>query len=282
MNTNYITYLQSQSRSPLTIANYIRYVDMFLKYVNKPEQEIEYMDLISWKNTFTNLKPNSQNIRISAVKNYFSFLKKIGVVEHDVTESFEKTKVRECDVEQKPYITAEQLRSMVNCATTFRDKAIVLLFATTGVRFSELANITLEDYANLSGEDDRELTIVGKGNKVRRIYIVDETKEAIDMYLATRPDSEYNNLFLSFGGKPLQNNNLSNTIKNIAKKAGLPFYEKMGCHSLRAGYATTKHAQGESLINIQEALGHASLNTTRRYIKRSQSEINASMKRVAF
>lgn len=282
MNQNYITYLESQRRSPLTIANYTKYINMALEYIRKPENEITYMDLVAWKNTFANLKPNSQNIRIAAVKNYFGFLKKAGVTTSNPAEELEKQKVRDCDVKQKPYIEAHYLRDMVNHARTLRDKAIILLFATTGLRVSELTGITLEQYKNMSGNNERELAIVGKGNKTRRVYINDETKMAIDCYLTARPRSEYNNLFLSFQGGPIHSNNLSQTLKNVARNAGYPQWQDICNHALRAAFATTKAEQGVPLTTIQSAMGHAKLDTTLIYIKRNQNVINDAMANMAF
>lgn len=282
MNQNYITYLESQRRSPLTIANYTKYINMALDYIRKPENEITYMDLVAWKNTFANLKPNSQNIRIAAVKNYFGFLKKAGVTTSNPAEELEKQKVRDCDVKQKPYIEAHYLRDMVNHARTLRDKAIILLFATTGLRVSELIGITLEQYKNMSGNNGRELAIVGKGNKTRRVYINDETKMAIDCYLTARPRSEYNNLFLSFQGGPIHSNNLSQTLKNVAKNAGYPQWQDICNHALRAAFATTKAEQGVPLTTIQSAMGHAKLDTTLIYIKHNQNVINDAMANMAF
>jgi site-specific recombinase XerD len=255
---------------------------MALDYIGKPESEITYMDLVNWKNTFTNLKPNSQNIRISAIKNYFAFLKKSKVIEENPADGLEKQKIRDCDVKQKPYIEAHYLRDMVNHARTIRDKAIILLFATTGLRVSELTNLTVEQYINLDGLDGRELAIVGKGNKVRRVYINDEVKEMIDNYLNTRPKSNYNNLFLSYYGGPIHSNNLSQTLKNVAKKAGYPMWKDICNHALRSAFATTKAEQGTPLTTIQASMGHSKLETTLIYIKRNQNAINSAMKNMAF
>lgn len=282
MNTNYTAYLQSKSSSPLTIANYTKYINMALDYIGKPESEITYMDLVNWKNTFTNLKPNSQNIRISAIKNYFAFLKKAKVIEENPADGLEKQKIRDCDVKQKPYIEAHYLRDMVNHARTIRDKAIILLFATTGLRVSELTNLTVEQYMNLGGLDGRELAIIGKGNKVRRVYINNEVKEMIDNYLNTRPKSNYNNLFLSYYGGPIHSNNLSQTLKNVAKKAGYPMWKDICNHALRSAFATTKAEQGTPLTTIQASMGHSKLETTLIYIKRNQNAINSAMKNMAF
>ena len=282
MNANYITYLQSKSSSPLTIANYTKYINMALDYIGKPESEITYMDLVSWKNTFTNLKPNSQNVRISAVKNYFAFLKKAGIIDSNPAEELEKQKIRECDVKQKPYIEAHYLRDMVNNARTMRDKAIILLFATTGLRVSELTGVTLEQYRNMNGKDNRELTIVGKGNKTRKVYINDETKLAIDSYLLTRPKVDCPNLFLSFQNGPIHSNNLSQTLKSVAKRAGYPMWQDICNHALRSAFATTKAEQGTPLTTIQAAMGHSKLETTLIYIKRNQNNINNAMANMAF
>lgn len=282
MNKDYIVYLESQSRSPLTIANYTKYINMALDYIGKSESEITYMDLVSWKNTFTNLKPNSQNVRISAVKNYFAFLKKAGIIDSNPAKELEKQKIRECDVKQKPYIEAHYLRDMVNNARTMRDKAIILLFATTGLRVSELTGITLEQYQSMNGKDNRELTIVGKGNKTRKVYINDETKLAIDSYLFTRPKVDCPNLFLSFQNGQIHSNNLSQTLKAVAKKAGYPMWQDICNHALRSAFATTKAEQGTPLTTIQAAMGHSKLETTLIYIKRNQNNINNAMANMAF
>lgn len=282
MNVNYTAYLQSKSSSPLTIANYTKYINMALDYIGKPESEITYMDLVGWKNTFTNLKPNSQNIRISAIKNYFAFLKKSKVIEENPAEGLEKQKIHDSDIKQKPYIEAHYLRDMVNNARTTRDKAIILLFATTGLRVSELTSITIDQYKNLGGLDGRELTIVGKGNKIRRVYINDEVKEMIDTYLLIRPKCECDKLFLSFQNGTIHSNNLSQTLKKVAKKAGYPMWNDVCNHALRSAFATTKAEQGVPLTTIQSAMGHSKLETTLIYIKRNQNAINNAMKNMAF
>ena len=269
MNTNYITYLQSMDRSAHTITNYTKYIQNALDYIQKPEEDITYMDLIEWRGTLKHLKPNSQNLQIAAIKNYFAVLYKMGVINTDPAQKLEKTRVRESDVKQKPYLDPQQVRNMVNCANTLRDKAIVLLYATTGLRVSELTGLTVDQYNNMDGQDNREIEIIGKGKRHRRIYIVDETKEAIDAYLRARPNSEYNNLFLSNYGGPIHSNNLSQTLKNIAHKAGIENWEDISNHALRAAFATMKNEQGVDFVTIQAAMGHSSLDTTLIYIKNS-------------
>lgn len=282
MNTNYITYLQSMDRSAHTITNYTKYIQNALDYIQKPEEDITYMDLIEWRGTLKHLKPNSRNLQIAAIKNYFAVLYKMGAINNDPAQKLEKVRVRESDVKQKPYLDPQQIRDMVNYANTLRDKAIVLLYATTGLRVSELTGLTIDQYNNMDGQDNREIEIIGKGKRHRRIYIVDETKEAIDAYLRSRPNSEYSNLFLSNYGGPIHSNNLSQTLKNIAHKAGIENWEDVSNHALRAAFATMKNEQGVDLVTIQAAMGHSSLDTTLIYIKNSQKHINNAIKQMAF
>lgn len=282
MNENYITYLQAQNYSNATIKNYSQYIKQMLNYVNKPEKEICYLDLVNWVSTINHLKPNSQNIQISAAKSYFSFLKKCGVIKEDPTINLKKKKIRECDLKQKPYIKASELRGLVNTASTLRNKAIILLMASTGLRVSEMINITLNQYKNMSGENHRELEIIGKGNKHRRVYINDETKEAIDSYINSNPKRKCENLFVSFTGGPINRNNFGLTLKNIAKKSGVENWKDVSNHALRSAFATTKAEQLVPLTVIQSSMGHSRIETTMRYIKTNQENINKAMANMAF
>ena len=284
MNANYITYLQSQSRSPLTIENYTKYINMALEYIGKPENEITYMDLVDWKNTFTNLKPNSQNIRISAVKSYFGFLKKAGIITSNPADELEKQKVRDCDVKQKPYIEAHYLRDMVNNARTIRDKAIILLFATTGLRVSELVGLTLKQYQDMKANGNNVIKITGKGNKERLVPFNQETQAAIDDYIKTRNMGTVHSdkLFLSHYGNDIARNNLSMTLKDIAKKAGIPFWNEICNHAMRSACASIYGEAGVPVANIRDLLGHSDLAVTSRYIKTSVEQVSSAVMNMSF
>lgn len=286
MNANYVNYLRANSFSENTIKNYTHYVNDALEFIGKPETEITYMDLVNWKNTFNNLSVNSRNFHISAIRNYFAFLCDIGIIrENDnPAKKFKCISIREGDVKQKPYINGKDLRNFVNAANTLRDKAIILLYATTGLRFSELAGISVEDYMNMDGENGREIMIVGKGNKHRRIYIADEVKEAIDSYLRSKPYrvDGCNCLFVSSRGNKMSPNVLNGIIKNIAKRAGFEEWEKMSNHCLRAAFATTKNEQGVPLVDIQRTMGHSKIDTTLIYVKTNQHILNSVYREMAF
>ena len=279
MNATYINYLKGDQKSPRTIDEYTKYVKQMLDFVGKPDVEVTYVDLVDWKASIAHLAPSSVCLQIAAVKNYFQFLVDAEMLDKNPADKIKRPAKKN---KEKPYPEAWMIRAMVDNARTDRDRAIIMLFATTGLRFSELANITLDEYKNMGGSDGREIRIVGKGAKERTVYVNDEAKLYIDMYLTTRPRNGSDKLFLSFTGQELHENCFSQTLKNVAKKAGISFWNEVSPHWLRASFATLQSEAGTPVATIQAAMGHASLTTTLVYIKHSQARINNAMKTVAF
>ncbi len=284
MNKYYLDYLKLKNYSQNTIQNYLKYTNEALNYINKAESEITYADVLQWINTFNNLAINTQNIRISALRNYFNFLLENNEIQENPLKQIKRKKIHEGEYKEKPFIDPHYLRDMINVTNNKKEKAIILLYATTGLRVSELINITLKDYLNMKGEEGRELEIIGKGSKKRFVYVNNETKEAIDNYLNSKERKDHTSefLFISRQGNKIAINNLNGTIKKIAKKAKIPFWKNMSNHCLRAAFATSKNIQGISLPVIQKAMGHVNLSTTLLYIKSNQAQVNNSMRTMAF
>lgn len=276
---DYITYLKSEQKSIKTINEYVKYATQMLSFINKPVNEITYMDLIEWKSSISHLSSNSVCLQIAAIKKYFEFLVDTDVINNNPSAKLKRPTKK---AKEKPYMTKDMVKAMIDNATNFRDKAILLVFATTGLRVSELVGLTLDQYKNMGGIEHREIKILGKGSKERTIYINDETKKAIDKYLLTRPTVDCDKLFLSFQGGDIHSNNLSQTLKTIAKRANIPFWSEISNHTLRAAFATIQSESGTPVATIQAAMGHSSLNTTSVYIKHSQNNINNAIKSVVF
>ena len=87
---------------------------------------------------------------------------------------------------------------------------------------------------------------------------------------------------MSHWDNPINSNNLSKTLKFIAKEAGVPCWQDICNHCLRAAFATTKAEQNVPLTVIQKSMGHARLETTLIYIKNNQANINKAMRNTAF
>lgn len=279
MNIAYINYLKGDQKSPRTIAEYTKYINQMLEFVGKEEDSITYTDLVNWKASISHLSPNTICLQIAAIKSYFGFLEEAEIITSNPATKIKRPAKK---AKEKPYPEASMIRAIVDNARTDRDRAIIMLFATTGLRVSELTGITLDEYKHMGGAEGREIKILGKGSKERTVYVNNETKLAIDMYLTTRPKSDCDKLFLSNWGNELQENNFNLTLKNTAKRAGVPFWKEVSPHWLRSSFATLQSEMGTPVATIQAAMGHASLTTTSVYIKHSQRNINNAMKAMAF
>ena len=278
MEKNYIDYLVANRKSENTIKFYTRYVQSMLNFINKPENEITFSDLLSWQRSISNLASSSMALQINAVKNYFKYLESIGTINNNPANHLVLPKVKN---KVKPYCTVENISDIINNARSYRDKAIISLIASTGIRMSEMATITMAQWDTMKRYNGRNITILGKGNKERVIYINDMTMKAIDDYVSHKKKTE-KYLFESNGGKIMNDSNLNKMIKNTAYRANIPFWNEMTCHTLRAAFATIASDKGVPVAVISSALGHESLATTTKYIKTCQEQVNDVMNNMIF
>ena len=149
-----------------------------------------------------------------------------------------------------------------------RDYAIITIFLNCGLRLSELVGINISDIHF----DDKRLTVIGKGNKERTIYLNDSCINVINEYLAVRPrDAKHDSknsdkaLFLSNFKQRISNRTVENIVKNELQKAGLD-PTRYSTHKLRHTAATLMYKYGQVDIRaLQELLGHQSISTTEIY-----------------
>lgn len=279
MNQNYIMYLKASGKSEKnTIIPYVKYVNNMLNFIGKDEANITGEDMLNWQNSLAGLSSATIDLQIDAVHSYFKFLTRFNIIKDDPSQMLIAPKVEH---KEKPYMSKEMVRRMIDCADTLRDKAIIMTFASTGLRVSELSNITLDDYNNAI-HNGNELIIEGKGRKQRTVYINNTTKEAINNYLASKPIGDTHWLFKSKTGNKLSPNSLSQTLKKIARWADIPFWKDMSNHYLRSAFATIASENGIAVSVISKAMGHSSISTTSVYIKNNQNQINEAMKSMIF
>lgn len=276
MNANYVNYLRATKKSENTIKNYTKYVSQMLVFINKPESEISFDDLINWQASIAHLSANTVCLQIASVKSYFDYLYKAEIVSKNIAEGLGRPKV---NPKAKPYLEAEDVRKLIEASRTIRDKAILLTFCTTGLRISELVDLTREDFEQ--AKTTREIIITGKGNKQRSVFLNDEVIEVINKYLKTRiDDSEH--LFVTFKNTKLNEESFSRTIKATAKRAGLPYWEDMTNHTLRAVAATRYAEAGVPIEDIRDMLGHSNVAVTSIYLKSCKNNIRSAMMQKIF
>ena len=149
-----------------------------------------------------------------------------------------------------------------------RDRAILELLFSTGLRVSELAGLDVKDI-NLK---TREISVMGKGRKIRVVFVSDSAAEALTNYLSARSD-EYQPLFIRYkGGHPIDPEgwdarinvrSLERLVKKYALIAGIAIDPTP--HTLRHTFATDLLRRGADIRSVQELLGHANISTTQIY-----------------
>jgi len=218
------------------------------------------------------LGKKSQNyylIALRALLNYFA--------ERDI-ESLPSSKVKLAKQKTEGNISflempdVEKIVKVPDTSTPngLRDRAIIELFFSSGMRVSELISLNVDQVSCLQDKDlnkTHELSIVGKGERVRTIFISPRAAKWLRMYLAGRRDV-HKPLFINVRSKDPDNKRLSaryiqTMISRFAMLAGLS--KKVTPHTLRHTYATDLLARGADLRSVQELLGHKNVATTQVY-----------------
>lgn len=170
------------------------------------------------------------------------------------------------------FLTLEQIKDLLNAPNTnniigLRDRAILETLFSTGLRVAELISLNRSQIKLNNLNEDLEINIIGKGNRIRPVYLSPRALKALKNYLDQRHDEE-DALFISFKGPKTQDHRLTTrSVENIVKKyvikAGISI--PASPHTLRHSFATDLLMQGVDLRIVQEFLGHKNIATTQIY-----------------
>jgi integrase/recombinase XerD len=217
--------------------------------------------------------PSTVARRMIALKVFFKFLKREGVIPQNIALYLETPKQWKTLPE---YLTEEEVTKLVSIEEetpeALRDKAILELLYSSGLRVSELCRLKIYDV------DDLFVKVMGKGQKERVVPLGKPALEAIDRYLCevrSQYDSESETtLFLTPKGKPITREYVWKRVKVRAKAVGI--MKEISPHTLRHTYATHLLDHGADLRVIQEMLGHATIASTDRYTHVSRVRLQES------
>ncbi len=269
MVAGYIDYLKADKKSERTIATYTKYVQQMLNFVCKDECDITLADLNIWRNSLSHLSSASIALEIKSIKNYFNYLTDMDIINQNPAVKLKAPVIKN---REKEYVSESMVDSMIQCATNIRDKAILLLLKKNGLRVNELINLTIDQYLFMKKYNQHYFKITGKGDKERNVYFTDELIQMIDKYLSDRND-QCDRLFVSHWGGPIHSNNLSQTLKTIAKKANIPFWENISNHYMRVACATIYSEKGVPVSEIRDLLNHSNISVTNTYLKTNPDTI---------
>ncbi len=222
------------------------------------------------------LSAASIKLIVVALKIFFRFLVRRGILTRDPTEALALPRIERYLPETLNELQVEQLIDSIETKAPLglRDRAIVELLYASGLRISELANARLENF----NAEERIVRVTGKGNKMRLVPVGRKACEALAAYLSSerptlvkrRSGSE---IFLSARGGKLTTARIWQVVKKHARHSGLE--KNIYPHLLRHSFATHLLGNGADLRIIQEMLGHADISTTQIYTHVDQHRLKA-------
>lgn len=277
----YVDYMIGEQKSSNTITAYSKDVQQMLDCIGKPEANITYADLLSWKSNISGMASASVNRKIVAVSGYFKFLNDVEIIKSNPAANLKSVKVHN---KEKLPMSREDICKMLNACTSNRQKAMLYTLGTTGMRVSELTGLTYKQYRDRIGN---QIVITGKGNKQRVVFLNPETVEAINLYIRTErkanrwaADCDY--LFASSHGGKVDANNFDKTLKALARKAGIKNADEVSAHTFRHSFACILSENGTSMDVIRDLLGHSSLAVTSRYLNQNVNRMREATTAISF
>ncbi len=279
----YLDYLEiEKNRSSKTRENYERYIGTFIKdaKIKKPEditaQRVKSFRVGLARND-KGLKKITQTYYAIAIRNFLKYLTK---QDYEVLspDKIELPKIAKRQIDIVEYGDLERFLSAPpqNTLRGLRDRAILEMLFSTGLRISELCD--LDRYINL---DRGEFTVRGKGEKLRVVFLSDRARAAIKNYLDKRGDAlEYLFVSLSRQASPLKEAKVIGKITPRAVQRLVEFYrrkagitKKITPHQIRHQFATDLLVNGADLRSVQELLGHSNISTTQIYTHLTNKEL---------
>lgn len=292
MRQQFLEYVEiEKGRSVKTVENYDHYLTRFINYAKIKNAEDISADNVRefrlWLNrqtgghgegpaTSLTLKKKTQNYYLIALRSFLKFLAKRGVRSLS-PEQIELAKVGERALD---LISADELRRLIEAPDgkdlkSLRDRAILELLFSTGLRVSELCSLTRDvDF------DEDSFSVRGKGEKIRVVFISDEARKAVKEYIKKRVDLD-DALFARVPREgrdepkdadlALDPRSVQRIVKYWAIKAGIS--KKVTPHVVRHSFATDLLQNGADLRAVQLLLGHSNISTTQIYTHVTDSEL---------
>ena len=250
----FLQYLKDmRGYSQATIDSYEKVFTEAFEYIEFTQEHNQIVfNLMPYRIYIKELNPKTISKKLSAIRSFVEYLnsqKQVAVLKSDDSVKVPQTL-------PKP-ISHKHILEALEVADS-KEKLIVVMLYTLGLRISELSNLKLDDISH------EWIRVVGKGSKQRDIPLIKSTKVLIDEYINQNSPQNSNMVYL-FGNndEPLSQNSLRYIITKVFKRVSL----KVTPHQLRHSFATELLNSNAPIADVSELLGHASMATTQIYTK---------------
>jgi len=206
-------------------------------------------DFLSFVSSMQTYKPKTFHRIISTLSSFYRYLYSQEIVTTNPLIGIDRPRIKQQEVK---YLKHNQVLRLIDSIEDIRDKLIVRTIYATGVRVSELCNINIEDI----DFDEHTIRIRGKGDKIRTVFIDDETLTELTKFIGNRIVGP---LFVGQQGKHISSRAIQHIFKHYAPQGITP-------HKIRHSYASELYKRSKNLRVVQENLGHTSIKTTEIYL----------------
>ncbi|MGN7479255.1 tyrosine recombinase XerC [Solibacillus silvestris] len=218
--------------------------------------------------------------KVATLKAFFKYLKgKRRLIEENPAEHLETPKIGK---RQPIYLDYNEAKDFISAVGeqhySSRDVCMMVFFLNLGIRVSELCSLNMDSIHN------RKLTIIGKGDKERHVYLNDACMNALENYLTERNDYKGEGqepLFVSQKGTRFARQSIARIVKTINANSDSP-KDKLTPHKLRHTSATMMYKAGADIRSLQHILGHSSVATTQIYTHIEDEQIQEVLKNNPF
>lgn len=263
----YFVSMKLRGLAPGTIELAMRTVDRFNRWAKKSYSDVTTQDIrlyIAQRDMVDHLSSATLDRERGAICRFFKWLYEEDYITKNPGRRVEKIKVEK---RLKRAFTPVEIELMRNACRKPKEKAVIELLLSTGCRVTELTLLAMENYDQQRGS----ITVVGKGNKERVVFVSARAKVAIDNYLVIKPHTDGPILCGLHGvGTAMTANGIQKLIKEIAKRAKVAHAHP---HKFRRTAATLALKRGMSLNDVRRFLGHTDVDTTLQYIDTSGSDL---------
>ena len=277
---DYLNYLLLEKRlAKNTLNSYQFDLECFNDYFKKQniysinEEDItKYLEYLSNEKKLT---PRTIERHLTTLRGFFKYLVKTECIKTDIMKNIENLKLNKY---LPTTLTTDEIDKLMNIKLdtpfNYRTKAMLEMMYGSGLRVSELVNLTLNDIDLYNNT----ILINGKGSKERIVPLGEYAKEYLSLYLNVRSsllkkqNGNSDKLFLNNHGKPITRNGFNFLLNNLLKEKEIE--KKATPHTLRHSFATHMLDNGADLRTIQELLGHSDIVTTRIYTHISKKKIH--------
>lgn len=279
---NFRDYLQFEKNcSPHTVRNYISDLRQYLAFLAEREiktLEIDRLTIRSWlANLQRKIGKNSAGRKVASIRGFYRYLLREGEIS---LNPMEEVSIPKAEKRLPKFFSVDDVFRLMEAPKSdkklvVRDRAILELLYSSGLRVSELTGLNVADI-DMKAE---MIKVLGKGNKERMIPIGGKAIEAIKAYMDAKKIQKQTTdnlsgrnsnegevceaVFLNYRGDRLTSRSVARIVEKYLRKAGVP--GRGSPHTLRHSFATHLLDSGADLRGIQELLGHASLSTTQKY-----------------